>query len=272
MKKSLIILILFISTLSGFAQVQRCGYPNYRPRNAEANMFIDTCGRLSYLWSGSVWYCQNNIIQDATPAITITTSGIISSNAKISWYKTSTNTWYDAVNGAWRSRTALAVDSLLYAHNVWFGKNTFKDSLIAEKGLDSRGLIKTKGLNSTALITTKGLTSDSMVTSVGVKTSGTSTKAASENNGVQKDAVVEVTANTTLDGTFNTVVGNTASQNIVLTLPAVSAENNGWIYTISKKGTSSFNVRVTASGFNHVIISPNSPVKIRNAGGVWQVE
>jgi hypothetical protein len=55
-------------------------------------------------------------------------------------------------------------------------------------------------------------------------------------------------------------------------LPVIAAENNGWKYVVSKKTTSSYNVRVTASGFNHVIISPNSPVIIRNRGGTWQVE
>lgn len=246
MRGIFIILFLIFSTIA-FSQVQRCGPPNYRPKNGEGNMFVDTCARLSYLYSGSgVWYCQNNIIEESAPSII---SGMVS-NAKVSWYKISTGDWYDVVNGAWRNRKAFSIDSLLAANNRWTGKNTFADSLNAEKGMKSGGLIDTKGM----------------------KSAGSSTKAATEANGVQKDAVIELAASATLDGTYNTIVCNAISADIVLTLPSVNSENNGWRYIVSKKNASAFNVRITASGFNHVIISPSLPKIIKNKGGVWSVE
>lgn len=269
---------LTISNDAKMKVLQKCGYPTYKPKLNEWHVVIDTCNSLTYLYDHGTWYNQTNIISESAPFLTTTSGSVQISNTKISWFKPSTQSWYDVQYGAWLNRRAFNVDSLLLANNIWWGKNTFKDTVTLEKrmlakdGIDSDGIINTKGLTSTAVITTKGLTSDSMVTSVGVKTSGTSTKAASENNGVQKDAVIEVTVNTTLDGTYNTIVGVPSSSDIVLTLPVIAAENNGWKYVISKKNTSSYNVRVTASGFNHVIISPNSPVIIRNRGGTWQVE
>lgn len=246
-----IFVISFLFTFFSIdAQVQRCGLPNYRPKNSEANMYIDSCGRLSYLYAGGLWYCQNNIISESQPQITVSASGVLSSYAKVSWYKPTTNYWYDVIDGIWKSRTSLAVDSLLNSNNTWNGKNTFGDSLTANLGIKSGGLIDTKGMKST----------------------GSSTKAASENNGVQKDAVVELTASATLDGTYNTIVCNAISAEIVLTLPSVTSENNGWKYIISKKNASAFNVRITASGFNHTIISPSLPKVIKNKGGVWSVE
>lgn len=233
-----------------FAQVQKCGLPDYRPKKGEGNMMIDTCNRNSYLWKGGTWYNMTNIIAETTPSINFTNLGIPISNALVSWYKPSTNTWYDVVGDAWRSRVSIPVDSLLSSHNRWTGKNTFADSLTAEKGIKSGSLIDTKGLKST----------------------GTSTKSATEILGVQKDAVIEVISSTTLDGTYNTIVGSPSGSDIVLTLPAISSDNAGWKYTVSKKQSSSYNVRIVATGFNHVIISPNSPVVIRQRNGSWTAE
>ena len=273
------------------AQVNRCGNPTYRPKQGDGHTYKDTCSWAYFVWNGGKWYRQFQINQTSAPSFETTTSGITINNTEAIWFNTSNWIYYKAQwitpgnYWAWTSIAVVDINNLVFINGAQeiVGKKTFADTarfkkgLVSEdsivtKGLTSSELIKTKGLTSSALITTKGLTSDSTITSVGVKSSGTSTKAASENNGVQKDAVIEVTVNTTLDGTYNTIVGVPSSSDIVLTLPVIAAENNGWKYTISKKSASSFNVRVTASGFNHTIISPNSPVVIRNRGGTWQVE
>ncbi len=140
--------------------------------------------------------------------------------------------------------------SILTLNNVFTGKNRFADSLTADKGIKSGGLIDTKG----------------------VKTSGSSLLAATETNGVQKDAVIELTTSVSLDGTYNTIVCNPSTIDIILTLPALTTNNAGWKYSISKKQASGFNVRIIASGFYHVIFSPNIPITIRQRNGIWIAE
>ena len=184
---------LTISNDAKMKVLQKCGYPTYRPKLNEWHVVIDTCNSLTYLYDHGTWYNQTDIISESAPFITTASGSVQISNAKAAWYKPSTGAWYDVAYNTWLNRRTFNTDSLLYANNIWWGKNTFKDTLTAEKiilakgGIDSDGLITTKGLvssdsivtkglTSSELIKTKGLTSDSMVTSVGVKTSGTSTK------------------------------------------------------------------------------------------------
>lgn len=249
---------LFFSTFLSAQVLQRSGLPNFIPKTSEAHIWKDTFGVSGIIGKGGIyttgvgnkWYGVGTLIQETSPPATWVVSGITSVLTTFDWLKLSTGVTYRWNGTAWANPNSYSVDSLLSSNNTWTGRNTFADSLTANLGIKSGGLIDTKGMKST----------------------GSALKAANEANGVQKDAVIEMTASASLDGTFNTIVCDPSSADIVLTLPAVTSENNGWKYIISKKSTSAYNVRVTASGFNHVIISPQLPKIIKNKGGVWSVE
>ena len=235
-------------------------YPRTLPTNvAYAKNHADTLTGRMFYFKYPKWYMRGEIISLSTPVDTayfVAGVGVVTvSYATIycKWFNTSTDTYWFWTGTAWRNSATIDIGNLMDLRdsvNNWNKKNTFKDSLIANMGIRSGGLIDTKG----------------------IKTSGTSTKAGTENNGVQKDAVVELTASASLDGTYNTILCNPSSADIVLTLPAITGENAGWKYNISKKQSSSYNVRLSASGFNHVIISPDAPIVIRQRNGTWVTE
>lgn len=137
--------------------------------------------------------------------------------------------------------------NILPLNNTFTGKNNFMDSVYMNKGLRSNGLIDTKGLKST----------------------GSSGSAATTINGVQQEAIVELTASTLLDGTYNTIIGNPLTNDITLTLPTINLTNSGWKYVIRKKQDSMYNVIITGLDFNHVIMSPGYSITIRQQNGTW---
>jgi hypothetical protein len=246
--KNILVISFLLFQIDINAQVQRCGLPNYRPRNGEANMFIDTCNRLSYLWNGSIWFNQNDIISESAPQIILSNGGVQSSNAKISWYKPSTGAWYNVVGSAWQNRVQFSVDSILAANNRWTGKNTFADSLKTDKGMISGGLIDTKGLN----------------------TEGTSTKAAANINGVQSERDTVVSANFTLSGLYKAVGFNCTSGQRDCIFPSPTNTIN-WIYVIRKEDNSTNDlVFKTSANVEFYRLKSKMTVVFKNVGGVWR--
>lgn len=211
-------------------------------------MYVDTCNRLSFVWSGSIWHCQNNIISETAPQITITASGVISSNSKISWYNSTTGQWYDAINGAWRGRASLIIDSLLARNNTWTGKNTFSDSLTAQKGIKSGGLIDTKGLN----------------------TEGSASTAAATLKGVQADKDTVVTTNFSLDGRYGTVGFDCTSGAKNCTFPTTSGTTD-WRFIIRKDDNSTNDLIVkTSSGTEFYRVKSKMTVIFKNINGTFK--
>jgi hypothetical protein len=252
---SLIAFIFFLQSFNLSAQiVQRSGAPTLNPTTGAAYIWNDTLNKRLFQYKYPNWFQQGTIVRSSIPSDSIymlpgnVTIRIKFTDCRI--FHTGTQSYWGWTGSAWRNERSIVLDSLFAMNNVWTGKNTFADSLKADKGMISGGLIDTKGLN----------------------TEGSSTKAAASIKGVQKNSVIELTTNTTLDGTYNTIVGNPSSSDITFTLPTISADNAGWMYTISKKQTASGNIRITGSAFNHVIISPNSPIVIRQRNGTWVAE
>ena len=266
--------VLFLN--SGVAaQNNKCGYPNYFPKLYDVHSYTDTCGkegllfrRTYYASSTPKWYMQGKIIRSTTPidSVYMGANGVIITVSYVNcdWFNLTTKSYWKFYHdtGGWRDENTINIQDLRDSVNVWKKKNTFQDSLIAEKGLKANGLISA----------TKGLTSDSTITSKGVNTEGSTNKAAAQFKGVlsMKDTII--TSNYTANGGYGRITGDCASNNIVLTLPVPSAENLGWCYELSKKDASTFNFRITQGTLTHVIFSPNKIVRVRQKGGVWDLD
>lgn len=232
-----IITILFLAVFTAsFAQLQKCGLPQYSPKtSAENHSFLDTCGKANYRFkrtnppvTSPKWYFQGTVVYAGMPPDTVYLVGsalitVSYQDVNCRVYNTLTTSFWAWTGSAWRDEREINLEFLLAQNNRWTGKNTFADSLIAERGINSKGLI-----------TTKGLSSDSLITSNGMDTKGSATKSALKTDGVQANKVEVVVANKNLDGTSNVLLVRPVAADIELTLPAASANIKGWTYSIKK--------------------------------------
>lgn len=204
------------------------GAPQRIPNNDEPAMIYDRLNSIFYLYKSPYWYRQGEIVRNNIPSDSIySVAGqtIVIKFTDCRLYHTTTQSFWAWTGEAWRNERSINVDSLLAANNRWLGKNTFTDSLTADKGIKSGGLIDTKGLN------TEG----------GVNT------AASFINGVQASKVEVITSNITLNGQSNVLLVRPGASDINITLPVASTANKGWKYTLKKDNTALFMVNIRDS-------------------------
>lgn len=135
------------------------------------------------------------------------------------------------------SFTALR-NNLLVSNNTWTGKNTFADFAVFNKGL---------------------------------RTLGTANSAAVTIRGVQKSGVHTISANTTIDGTYNTIIVNTSSGDVNLTLPSASSANVGWQYKISKTGGNLAKI-IRPAQSTITLYSTEFTITIKNNSTTWEIE
>ena len=204
------------------------GAPQRIPNNDEPAMIYDRLNSIFYLYKSPYWYRQGEIVRNNIPSDSIySVAGqtIVIKFTDCRLYHTTTQSFWAWTGEAWRNERSINVDSLLAANNRWLGKNTFTDSLTADKGIKTGGLIDTKGLN------TEG----------GVNT------AASFINGVQASKVEVITSNITLNGQSNVLLVRPGASDINITLPVASTANKGWKYTLKKDNTAPFMVNIRNS-------------------------
>lgn len=105
---------------------------------------------------------------------------------------------------------------------------------------------------------------------VGVNT--TSPLSSFEDNGSFGKKVSTITANTTLDDTYSTIVCNNGSTAIAVTLPTAST-CTGRIYEIKRNNTSTANVTITATidgATNLVLTQANQSATVFSDGTAWR--
>jgi hypothetical protein len=141
----------------------------------------------------------------------------------------------------------LNVQNLLDSVNVWKKKNTFQDSLFAQKGMVSGGLIDTKGLN----------------------TEGSSTKAAATLKGVQADRDTVVANDFTLDGRYGTVGFNCSSAVMNCLFPATSGTVD-WKFVIRNEDGLNDLVLKTSAGVEFYRIKSRMTVIFKNVNGTFK--
>lgn len=268
-KLPIIIFFLFFTQSNLIAQVvQRSGLPNYIPKTGEAHTFKDTAGVSNIIGKGGVytyssasekaWYGIGVIIQESVPPKEWVVNNVKTYLFTFDWYRPSNQVTYKWIKGAWQNPTNYSIDSLLLSHNRWLGKNTFADSLTAEKGINSKGLIKTKGLTSDTLITTKGMNSE-----------GSSTVAAAVLNGVQADKDTVVTSNFTLDGRYGTVGFDCTSSAKDCVFPATSGTID-WKFNVRNDTGINDLVCKTSSGTVFYTLKSKMTVIFKNINGTFK--
>lgn len=130
------------------------------------------------------------------------------------------------------------------------GKKTFSDTIIAVNGLKSLSLIESKGIKST----------------------GSASIPATEILGVQKTGVAVISSNTTIDGTYNSIIINTTSGNVSVTLPIATVNNLGWNYKVSKIGNNTAKL-IRPSYSDITLYSTGLTITIKNNNSIlWEIE
>ena len=250
MKNVLTGILLLIATHI-FGQNQKCGLPSYNPKLNEAHIQIDTCGKATYLYKRPKWYRQSVILSDTAPQAEFMNGLIVINNTQADWYNTSNNVYYKWTGTGWGSLSIIDLSNVVFitGNQTITGKKTFSDTINATKGIKSDGLIDTKGIKST----------------------GASTTAASEVLGVQKNGVTSIATNTTIDGTYNTIIINTFSGNINVTLPTANSTNIGWQYKISKTGGNIAKI-IRPNQSTISLYSTEFTITVKNTNSSWEIE
>lgn len=249
---SLIAFIFFLQSYSLSAQiVQRSGAPTLNPTAGTAYIWNDTLNKRLFQYKFPNWYQQGTIVRSSIPSDSIymlpgnVTIRIKYTDCRI--YHTGTESYWSWTGSAWRNERSIVLDSLLSMNNIWTGKNTFQDSLKADKGMISGGLIDTKGLN----------------------TEGSSTKAAATLRGVQADRDTVVTSNFTLDGRYGTVGFICASGAKDCTFPSVSGTVD-WKFIIRNDDGLNDLVLKTSSGTEFYRMKAKMTCVFKNVNGTFR--
>lgn len=243
------IFIAFVPFLL-LAQNQKCGLPNYYPKQGEAHTFRDTCNYISYEFKRNdlKWYATSVIISASTPQATITNGSIIVSNERTEWYNTTNSVYYKWNGTGWES-PSVNINNVVFTigDQTIAGKKTFSDTIKATKGLKSEGEVDTKG----------------------VTTSGSSTKAATTINGVKKGKRRYIIGNTTLDGNdFFLEVACTTSD-IEIICPPLSIETEGWIFDVKRTDETTYVVKFKRPDNSYIRILSKRSAILRNNGTNW---
>ncbi len=263
---SIIFFVLFGVMSIAQVTVSGSGPTRIPSRPEHAKMHYDSSKKVMYLFKSQIWYYQGKLIRAGVPSDStyyVANVGVITiSFTDAQLWNTNTNCYWYFNNGAWGNSRLYVLDSLFAGNNTWTGRNTFQDSLIAEKGLNSKGLI-----------TTKGLTSDSLITSTGMDTKGTATKSALKTDGVQANKVEIIIANKSLDGTSNVLLVRPSTADIELTLPVASMSIKGWTYSIKKDNDLPFFAKIKTSSAVLIksIYSKDVMLKAECDGTDWYV-
>lgn len=210
-------------------------YPRTIPTNpAYAKNHVDTLTGRTFYFKYPKWYMRGEIISASTPTDSVyfvSGVGVIMvsyANSHCKWFNTNTNTFWYWTGTAWQNPASIDMNliNLLDSVNNWNKKNTFKDSLTADKGIKSGGLIDTKGLN----------------------TEGGASKSAANFNGVRKGKRRVITSNTTLDGTDFLLEIQCSTADITINTPPLTAETEGWIFDI---------IRTDSTGYKAIFHRPS---------------
>jgi hypothetical protein len=249
-------IVLFLASFTAFGQLQKCGLPTFYPKNtADYHTFSDTCNWRTFRFkrgSDPKWFYQGDYIRNGLPGDTFYTVNntlitVSYQDVNCHIYNTATQSFWDWTGYSWANRKTFNLDSLLSANNNWLGKNTFKDSLNAEKGLKSGGLIDTKGIN----------------------TEGVASKAAITVNGVQKGKRRLITANTALDGNDFFLEVNCSIADIEILLPLNITDTEGWHYDIVRTDNTAFIAKFKRPDNTHIKILNKRAAVLRNNGTNW---
>ncbi len=258
-KLPLIIFLMVFNQFNLMGQlVQRSGLPNYIPKTGEAHTLKDTAGISNIIGKGGVytyssayekaWYGIGVIIQESAPPKEWTVNNVKTYLHTFEWYKPSNQVTYKWIKGSWKNPTDYSIDSLLASNNRWTGKNTFADSLTAEKGIKSGGLIDTKGLNS----------------------EGSASTAAATLKGVQADKDTVVTTNFTLDGRYGTVGFDCTSGAKNCTFPT-TATTTDWRFVVRKDDNSSNDLIIkTSTGTEFYRLKSKMTAIFKNINGTFK--
>lgn len=254
MRLLLSITVFLFFGVASIAQVTVSGTgPTRIPSRPEhAKMHYDSTRKVMYFFKSPKWYYQGELNRAGVPSDStyyVASVGIITisfTDAKL--WNTNTNSYWSFNNGAWGNSRLHVLDSLFAGNNTWTGKNTFADSLTAEKGIKSGGLIDTKGLN----------------------TEGSASIAAATLKGVQADKDTVVTTNFTIDGRYGTVGFDCTSGAKNCTFPTTSGTTD-WRFIIRKDDNSTNDLIIkTFSGTEFYRIKSKMTVIFKNINGTFK--
>jgi hypothetical protein len=240
--------MLFTYSFGLIAQVNVSNAPpQTNPKVTYAKLHYDSVRKVMYQYKFPKWFFQGVVVSDNIPSDSVyTVAGqtiIISYNDfGCRWFKGSTQTYFDWSGNSWISQRSYNVDSLLTSNNTWTGKNTFKDSLIAEGGIKSKG----------------------------VNTEGASGKAALALKGVQSDRDTVVNQNYTIDGSYG-IIGFDCTTGQLNGSMLNDAQTFDWKFIIKKEDDSpNFLVLKNAQGIPFYTIKSRMTIIIKNKNGVWK--
>lgn len=108
----------------------------------------------------------------------------------------------------------------------------------------------------------------------GIDVVGGANNAALNVNGVQSASVVSITADTTLNGTFNSVIALPQASTITISLPTPNTSTKGWSYKFIKGNANAGSVKVkeNSTAFSLIIYSNNISKTIKCDGARWYLE
>ena len=254
LKVSILIVFGFWGSSPLFSQITVSGSPPNRipNRNDYAKMHYDSSSKVMFKFKNPKWYYQGELIRAGVPSDStyfVSGVGIITiSFTDAALWNTNTNCFWYFKNGAWGNSRLHVLDSLFAGNNTWTGKNTFTDSLKADKGIKSGGLIDTKGLNS----------------------EGSATKAAATLNGVQADRDTVVATNFTLNGSYGTVGFDCTGSAKNCQFPDVASTIN-WRFIIRKDDEIGNDLILkNSSGTEFYRLKSRMTVVFKNVNGTWK--
>ena len=249
-------ILLLIFSISLFSQTNKCGLPDYIPKQGMSHTYKDTCGKGYYDFKSPKWYRQYQISQSVAPQFSFVNGGVTIDQTEAFWFNTNNQIYYKAKytpstsSWSWESIPFIDVNNLVFitGEQTITGKKTFADSIKAEKGIISGGLIDTKGLN----------------------TEGSTDKAAATINGVQAERDTVVSTNFTLSGLYKTVgfICTTGQKDCVFPNPATTIN---WIYVIRKDEDSANDlVCKLSTGTEFYRIKSKMTLVFKNVNGTWK--
>ena len=246
--------------------------PDFIPSDAgiRAATVLNRMTGVAYSFTNGKWYAQGVILSTTAPPLEVNTdivNSVVVNHTQVFWRNPATGKIYYCDGSAWIELAASISPQIASLQQVGLvdtaqqelaGKKIFRDSIIAESGIKTNGLTSNGLINAQKGITSKGLNSE-----------GGATKAAIEFNGVKKGKRRLITAHTTLEGTDFYLEVQCATADIVITLPPLTPDTDGWIFDIARTDNTTFKAKFLRPDGTYINILSKRSATLRNNSINW---